>query len=116
MTAKHCTEQRPYLSVLPLLCQHVISALQALDSGVGQLVDALKSAGLYDNSILVFSTDNGGTANASNYPLKGKKEQVYEGGVRGVGFVHSPLIEKPGMENNKLDNFKNSFSQNLSLG
>merc|ERR1711892_60043 len=31
----------------------------------------------------------------SNYPLKGKKEQVYEGGVKAVGFVHSKLIKKP---------------------
>lgn len=74
------------------------AAISAIDSGVKQVVEALKSSGLYDNSIIVFSTDNGGSADSSNYPLRGKKEQVYEGGVRGVGFVHSPLLEKTGVE------------------
>ena len=45
----------------------------------------------------MFSTDNGGSADSSTYPLKGRKEQVYEGGVRGVGFVHSPLIQITGV-------------------
>ena len=67
------------------------------------VVEALKARGLYDNSIIIFSTDNGGTADASNYPLRGRKEQVYEGGVRGVGFVHSPLIENPGVESQRWE-------------
>ena len=65
-----------------------------------KVVDALKSAGLYDHSIIVFSTDNGGSE-YSNYPLKGRKEQIYEGGVRGVGFVHSPLIQNKGVVNKR---------------
>ena len=70
------------------------------------MVEALKARGFYDNSIIIFSTDNGGTADASNYPLRGRKEQVYEGGVRGVGFVHSPLIENPGVESQRWEIFK----------
>ena len=34
----------------------------------------LKEAGLYDDSVVVFSTDNGGYGRNSNYPLKGEKE------------------------------------------
>jgi len=78
------------------------SAISALDEGVHNVVQALKSSGLYENSVIVFSTDNGGAGLPSNFPLKGKKEQLYDGGVRGVGFVHSPLIEKPDRESNKL--------------
>ena len=70
---------------------------QALDTGVGKVVEALKAAGLYNNSIIVFSTDNGGVkTKSSNYPLRGAKESVSEGGVRGVGWVHSPHVNVPG--------------------
>ncbi|XP_014789497.1 arylsulfatase J [Octopus bimaculoides] len=74
----------------------------ALDDGVGEVVNALKSSGMYDNSIILFSTDNGGPANgynenaASNWPLRGMKNTLWEGGVRGVGFLHSPLLKKNG--------------------
>ena len=71
-----------------------------MDAGVQKIVNALKMADLYENSVIVFSTDNGGAGLPSNFPLKGKKEQLYDGGVRGVGFVHSPLIKKPGRESN----------------
>ena len=79
---------------LPFLFWWSLNFLKALDDGIRTVVEALKTAGLYDNSVIVFSTDNGGSINKiSNYPLKGRKEQLYEGGVRGIGFVHSPFLE-----------------------
>ena len=68
--------------------------MQAIDNGVRKIVNALKQAGLYENSIIIFSSDNGGAGKASNYPLRDFKESVYEGGVRAVGFVHSQLIRE----------------------
>ena len=66
---------------------------QALDAGVRRVVEALKTAGLYDNSILVFSTDNGGVAaGASNYPLRGTKEMLYEGDL----LIHGDTDTDPG--------------------
>ena len=57
----------------------------------------------YDNSVLVFISDNGARfistvegADKPNYPLKGFKNTIYEGGARVPGFVHSPLLEQPG--------------------
>ena len=74
----------------------------ALDLGVGLVVDSLKSTGLYDTTLIVFTTDNGGPADgfngnmACNYPLRGTKRTLFEGGVRGVGFVHGAGLQKTG--------------------
>lgn len=68
-----------------------------MDEGVGQVVNAMKQRGLWDNTLLIFTTDNGGNIRrgASNAPLRGEKGCLYEGGVRAVGFVHGkPLGEK----------------------
>ena len=67
--------------------------LQALDAGVGQIVRSLKRSGLWDNSVVLFSTDNGGSVpSTSNLPLKGSKESVYEGGVRGVAVLSGGIL------------------------
>ena len=48
--------------------------------------------------------------------MQGNKEQVYEGGVRGVGFVNSPLIHRPGTENDHLMYITDWFATILTLG
>lgn len=64
------------------------------DKFIGKLVDNLKEYGYYDNSIIFVSSDNGACfqAGGSNFPLRGTKHYLYEGGVKVPGFVHSPLI------------------------
>jgi len=50
-----------------------------------QVVDALKARNMYNNSVIIFSTDNGGPAagldgnSACNYPLRGMKTTLWEG-------------------------------------
>jgi arylsulfatase A-like enzyme len=62
----------------------------ALDDAVANVTAALRRTGLYRDSIVVFLSDNGGAERGSNWPLRGKKNSVYEGGTRTVAFVHSP--------------------------
>lgn len=74
--------------------------LTALDESVGNVTMALDNSGLLNNSIIVFTTDNGGAAAgfngnaASNWPLKGTKDTLWEGGVRGSAMIWSPLLEE----------------------
>lgn len=72
----------------------------ALDDQVGNLTMKLKEVGMYENTIIIFSSDNGGinsdTNKNSNFPLKGGKGTLHEGGTRVPGFIHSPLLPKTG--------------------
>ncbi|XP_048584832.1 arylsulfatase B isoform X2 [Nematostella vectensis] len=73
--------------------------VSSLDESVETVHKALSETGMLNNTVLVFTTDNGGAPRGfnwnqgSNYPFKGGKDTFWEGGVRGVGFVYSDLIK-----------------------
>jgi arylsulfatase I/J len=62
------------------------------DEAVGNVVEALKKRQFYDNTLIVFSSDNGGPHNANNFPLKGGKMSSFEGGIRAAAFVSGGFI------------------------
>ncbi|XP_076113883.1 arylsulfatase I-like [Mytilus galloprovincialis] len=68
----------------------------AMDQSVGTILSALRKYKMLGNTIIVFTTDNGGAANiaGSNLPLRGSKTTLWEGGTRGVGFVYSKRLFK----------------------
>ncbi len=78
------------------------SELAGLDTYVGQVMSALKTAGLSENTIVIFLSDNGGLATGknpgptSNAPLRSGKGWLYEGGTRIPLIVRAPGIAKPG--------------------
>lgn len=86
------------------LRRHYAAMLSYLDAGVGQVVQDLKTSGLYRNSVLIYSSDNGGQplSGGSNWPLRGGKGTYWEGGIRAVGFVHSPLLKRKGVVSRAL--------------
>lgn len=65
--------------------QKFAGMLSKLDDSVGKIIDTLKKNSMLNNSIIVFTTDNGGAASgfdsnaASNFPLRGTKGNVWEG-------------------------------------
>ncbi|CAL1272787.1 unnamed protein product [Larinioides sclopetarius] len=72
----------------------------ALDDSIGELFHALNESGILQNTVIVFTTDNGAAvqgideSTGSNWPLRGSKYNMWEGGVRGVAFVWSSLIRE----------------------
>ncbi|WPR72988.1 sulfatase-like hydrolase/transferase [Flavobacterium sp. NG2] len=64
----------------------------AVDRGVGEIVKRLKENGQYENTLIVFFSDNGGNFDhgANNFPLKGTKGDTFEGGFRVPMFFHWP--------------------------
>jgi len=63
--------------------------MAAVDDSLRNITEAYKNLGLWDRTVIIFSTDNGGNTDSggSNYPLRGNKATTFEGGVRGVGWV-----------------------------
>jgi arylsulfatase A-like enzyme len=78
----------------------LMAMLYHLDLGVGEIIQALKAAGVYDNTIIFYLSDNGGagTMHADNAPLRGFKQQVYEGGIRVPFMVSWPGKLKAGTQ------------------
>ncbi len=64
--------------------------LHALDTNVGTILSALDHEGLRENTIVVFTSDNGAMESGSSLPLRGAKHTIYEGGVRLPTVIHWP--------------------------
>jgi len=59
-----------------------LAAVTCMDEAIGGLLDSLRDLGLERDTLVVFMSDNGGSGNGGNAPLKGGKSSMWEGGLR----------------------------------
>lgn len=99
--------------------------IASLDEGVGQVIECLKENGIYDNTLIVFLSDNGGPtgkAPTDNAPLKGSKGTLWEGGVRVPFLLQWPakvpagqVLDEPVSSLDLLPTFLAAAGQNTDI-
>ena len=90
-----------------ILQKHAVYAamVEAMDLAVGKVLDHLEELGLDENTIVCFTSDNGGLSTSegsptSNLPFRGGKGWLYEGGIRENFLIRWPGVTKPGSVSN----------------
>lgn len=77
-------------------------AVQEIDWSVGEVFKALKENGLDENTIVIFTSDNGPNSHGSAKPLKGRKFDTYEGGQRVPAVFWAPNKIKQGVVSDEI--------------
>jgi arylsulfatase A-like enzyme len=70
--------------------------MKSLDAGIGRVLDQLRASGLDGNTLVIFTSDNGGERFSFNWPFRGQKQELYEGGVRVPAIVRFPGVTRAG--------------------
>ena len=73
-----------------------------MDEGIGWIVEALRRNGQLDNTLIVFTSDNGGERFSDTWPLVGGKMDLTEGGIRVPWIAHWPAVIRPGGQSRQL--------------
>ncbi len=76
--------------------------VKSLDANVGRVLAELKRLGIDDNTIVVFTSDNGGERFSYNWPFVGQKGELYEGGIRVPGIVRWPGYIAAGSQSDQV--------------
>ena len=100
------TEVQNPIAAFPAMVEH-------LDNGVGQILALLKELGIEDNTVVMFTSDNGAHREGghdpdfwdSNGPLRGIKRDLYEGGIRVPFLARWPGKIKPGTTSDHISAF-----------
>ncbi|CAE7326290.1 Arsb [Symbiodinium sp. KB8] len=109
-----CSAQTPYIfpgsSASDFKCrQQYHSMVNLLDDNLRNITDALKRRGVWNETLMVFSSDNGGPivlpeSGSNNHPLRGSKYSEFEGGVRAAAFASGGWLPRSvqGTRSNEL--------------
>lgn len=82
----------------------LVALIEHLDDGIGKVITALTDSGLSNNTMVIFTSDNGGQLNvgANNGSLRAGKQDMYEGGIRVPMCAVWPNRIKPGSQSNRV--------------
>lgn len=75
--------------------------VKSLDSAVGKIIEAVDKAGISKNTLIIFTSDNGGEAFSDMGIYRGKKESVWEGGIRVPAIIRWPSVLHAGIMNHQ---------------
>jgi len=75
-----------------------------MDNGIGEIVQALKDSGMWDNTFLLFMSDHGActvrecwdNVGGNNAPWRGGKFTLFDGGLKSAAFIHAPWLSNTG--------------------
>ena len=73
-----------------------LTMIKQMDEGIGRILGALKNLKIDRNTVVVFTSDNGGERFSDTWPLVGKKMDLLEGGIRVPYIVRWPAKVKAG--------------------
>ena len=104
-------------------CPTMGAMVETLDNSVGRILQSVKDLGLEDETIIVFTSDNGGnmydgpdcTTPTNNYPLRAGKGNNYEGGVRVPLIVRVPGVTKAGAKSEVVTSTVDHYASLLEL-
>ncbi len=102
-SARIAAEAKPKLDDFDGGAQHVFAAMvRRMDLQVGRVLDALDRLGISQDTIVVFTSDNGGERFADVWPFTGRKTELLEGGLRIPAILRWPGRVAPGTTNDQV--------------